>query len=295
MPDQEPRVEEEGLLEEAIRERSINKYFAADPLWTGQLVASGLAWALVLAAASLPPDIGRDRPILRVLAARHALGLAADVRRVLLMAADGAVNRRRIHEVSGEMECTALLAWPATDSPKGVVNGLAPLLLREFFTALAAVLDLLQILGVSSEAASGPGFAARCGPRRPMPGSLSTISLLLEASLGLSLAVALLRCRNQGGTLLRRCLAALLFANFLYNRIGHISGLKEAICRRSVGGSALALLKPILKDMEPATRQVTAISRATLARLDTIPGGERVRSMLQLLGFLEDDAETKEA
>jgi hypothetical protein len=48
MPDQEPRVEEEGLLEEAIRERSINKYFAADPLWTGQLVASGLAWALVV-------------------------------------------------------------------------------------------------------------------------------------------------------------------------------------------------------------------------------------------------------
>jgi hypothetical protein len=70
---------------------------------------------------------------------------------------------------------------------------------------------------------------------------------------------------------------------------------QEAICRRSVGGSALALLKPILKDMEPATRQVTAISRATLARLDTIPGGERVRSMPQLLGFLEDDAETKEA
>jgi len=59
-----------------------------------------------LAAASLPPDIGRDRPILRVLAARHALGLAADVRRVLLVAADGAVNRRRIHEVSGEMECS---------------------------------------------------------------------------------------------------------------------------------------------------------------------------------------------
>jgi len=39
---------EEGLLEEAMRERSINKYFAADPLWTGQLVASGVAWALVV-------------------------------------------------------------------------------------------------------------------------------------------------------------------------------------------------------------------------------------------------------
>jgi hypothetical protein len=39
---------EEGLLEEAMRERSINKYFAADPLWTGQLVASGMAWALVV-------------------------------------------------------------------------------------------------------------------------------------------------------------------------------------------------------------------------------------------------------
>ena len=39
---------EEGLLEEAMREPSINKYFAADPLWTGQLVASGMAWALVV-------------------------------------------------------------------------------------------------------------------------------------------------------------------------------------------------------------------------------------------------------
>jgi len=58
------------------------------------------------------------------------------------------------------------------------------------------------------------------------------IVILSQASLGLSLAVALLRCRNQGGTLLRRCLAALLFANFLYNRIGHISGLKVCVMRR---------------------------------------------------------------
>lgn len=42
---------EEGLLEEAIWERSINKYFAADPLWTGQLAASGLAWALVVSTS----------------------------------------------------------------------------------------------------------------------------------------------------------------------------------------------------------------------------------------------------
>lgn len=39
---------EEGLLEEAMRERSINKYFSADPLWTGQLIASGMAWFLVV-------------------------------------------------------------------------------------------------------------------------------------------------------------------------------------------------------------------------------------------------------
>ncbi len=47
-----PQVEmeevEEGLLEEAMRERSINKYFSADPLWTGQLIASGMAWFLVV-------------------------------------------------------------------------------------------------------------------------------------------------------------------------------------------------------------------------------------------------------
>jgi hypothetical protein len=41
---------------------------------------------------------------------------------------------------------------------------------------------MLQILGVSSEAASGPAAAARCGPRRPMPSSLSTVSLVLEVS-----------------------------------------------------------------------------------------------------------------
>lgn len=35
-------------LEEALRERSLNKYVAADPLWTGQCAASAVAWALML-------------------------------------------------------------------------------------------------------------------------------------------------------------------------------------------------------------------------------------------------------
>lgn len=137
--------------------------------------------------------------------------------------------------------------------------------------------------------------------------------------------VALLRSRNEGGMLLRRCLATLLYANFLYNRVGHLPGLKvcvtclspsvgprshflmreslpfslppnshpiqqEALGRRSVGGSVAALLKPLFKDLEPTTRQLTAIGRASLAELDTVPGvGEKVRSTLRLLGFLEDE------
>jgi hypothetical protein len=50
------------------------------------------------------------------------------------------------------------------------------------------------------------------------------------------------------------------------------------------------LLKPLFTDLEPATRQLTAIGRATLVQLDTVPGvGEKVRSTLRLLGFLEDE------
>jgi hypothetical protein len=42
--------------------------------------------------------------------------------------------------------------------------------------------------------------------------------------------------------------------------------------------------------LEPASRQLTAIGRATLAQLDTVPGvGEKVRSTLGLLGFVEDE------
>lgn len=140
--------------------------------------------------------------------------------------------------------------------------------------------------------------------------------------------LALVRSRNEGGMLLRRCLATLLYVNFLYNRAGHLPGLKvcvlvlvfsfscsrrncslcakrltplsllsllptpkqEALGRRSVGGSVAALLKPLFTDLEPASRQLTAIGRATLAQLDTMPGvGEKVRSTLRLLGFVEDE------
>lgn len=31
-----------------------------------------------------------------------------------------------------------------------------------------------------------------------------------------------------------------------------------------------------------------------MARLDTVPGGERVRSVLRLLGFIEDQSDEKE-
>ncbi len=171
---------------------------------------------------------------------------------------------------------------------------MGPLLLREFFTALAAGLDVIQILGVSSEAASGPAAATRCGPRRRMPASLSTISLLLETSLGVSLLVALLRSGNEGGLFTRRAVATLLYVNFLFNRAGHLPGLREALGRRSVGGAVAALLKPLFSDLEPATRQLTAITRATLAQLDTLPGGGSVRSTLRLLGFLDDEEEGSE-
>ncbi len=37
-----------GALEEALQERSLNKYVGADPLWTGQCAASALAWGLMV-------------------------------------------------------------------------------------------------------------------------------------------------------------------------------------------------------------------------------------------------------
>ena len=37
-----------GLLEEAIKDRSLNKYFNADPLWTAQLASSALAWIVLV-------------------------------------------------------------------------------------------------------------------------------------------------------------------------------------------------------------------------------------------------------
>lgn len=62
-----------------------------------------------------------------------------------------------------------------------------------------------------------------------------------------------------------------------------------------MGRTLLALLKPLLGDVEPSSRQLTALSRASLARLDTVPGGEKVRSWLQLLGFLEEEGEAAAA
>lgn len=55
-----------------------------------------------------------------------------------------------------------------------------------------------------------------------------------------------------------------------------------------MGKTLLALLKPLLSDVEPSSRQLTALGRASLARLDTVPGGERVREWLRLLGFEEE-------
>lgn len=66
---------------------------------------------------------------------------------------------------------------------------------------------------------------------------------------------------------------------------------QAALAERSVGKTLLALLKPLLSDVEPSSRQLTALSRASLARLDTVPGGERVRAALRLLGFLEEEEE----
>ena len=209
---------------------------------------------------------------------------------------------------------------------------------------------MLQILGVSSEAASGPAAAARCGPRRPMPSSLSTISLVLEVSSHVLLLLGSLylpvmfpyfilfhplivgvvgpvlgggavaeseRGRDAATTVsghaaLRQlplqprrspsraqgtCSSVFsLPAQILVFSLPADSPLfsypkqQEALGRRSVGGSVAALLKPLFIDLEPASRQLTAISRATLAQLDTVPGvGEKVRSTLRLLGFVEEE------
>lgn len=69
----------------------------------------------------------------------------------------------------------------------------------------------------------------------------------------------------------------------------HYDTRQPALAERSVGKTLLALLKPLLSDVEPSSRQLTALSRASLARLDTVPGGERVRSALLLLGFLDEE------
>jgi hypothetical protein len=42
-----------SALEEALQERSLNKYVGADPLWTGQCAASALAWGLMLVSVCM--------------------------------------------------------------------------------------------------------------------------------------------------------------------------------------------------------------------------------------------------
>ncbi len=133
--------------------------------------------------------------MLAVLALRHGLGLAAEVRRVLQEAADGDhVDRKRIRRLARGLTrvpgppayllyAAAFLALPPPPASNGHVlrTALGPLMLREVFTALALGLDVLQLLGVSSEAASGGKQGHKgIGPRRPMPASLSTVSLALE-------------------------------------------------------------------------------------------------------------------
>lgn len=75
----------------------------------------------------------------------------------------------------------------------------------------------------------------------------------------------------------------------------HPCNTQAALAERSVGKTLLALLKPLLSDVEPSSRQLTALSRASLARLDTVSGGERVRAALRLLGFLEEEEEEEES
>ena len=66
---------------------------------------------------------------------------------------------------------------------------------------------------------------------------------------------------------------------------------QAALSARSVGKVLLSMAKPVLTDIEPASRQLTALGRATMARLDTVPGGDRVRAVLQLLGFFDQEEE----
>lgn len=134
------------------------------------------------------------RRVLAVLAARHALGLAAEVRRVLQEAVDGDVDRARIRKLARGLTrvpgpptyllyAAAFLTLPPPPASNGNIlrAALGPLMLREAFTALALGLDVLQLLGVSSEAASGGEAGHKgIGPRRAMPASLSTVSLALE-------------------------------------------------------------------------------------------------------------------
>lgn len=47
-----------------------------------------------------------------------------------------------------------------------------------------------------------------------------------QAALGISLLISVLRNWNESAGLPRRLAAALLYANFLYNRAGHFPGLK---------------------------------------------------------------------
>jgi hypothetical protein len=47
-----------------------------------------------------------------------------------------------------------------------------------------------------------------------------------QTSVGISLLIALVRTGNEGGLFLRRGLAVLLYTNFLWNRAGHLPGLK---------------------------------------------------------------------
>lgn len=49
---------------------------------------------------------------------------------------------------------------------------------------------------------------------------------LTQTSVGISLLIALVRTGNEGGLFLRRGLAVLLYTNFLFNRAGHLPGLK---------------------------------------------------------------------
>lgn len=239
-------------------------------------------FSLNQSAPSKPPlaAAASARRVLAVVAVRHALGLASEVRRVLKHAYDGDGEedgddrvRERIRSLARGLTrvpgpptyllyAAALLALPPPPAGNGGVlrASLGPLMLRETFTALALGLDVLQLVGVSSEAAAGGEAGHKAiGPRRTMPASLSSASLALEvngsdgwwvsgqppvvdtltpvyhhvtdnqrkqAALGVSLLISVLRHWNEAGGLPRRLAAVMLYANFLYLRAGHFPGLK---------------------------------------------------------------------